>query len=69
MSYCRFGEDSDVYIFPHFSGPICCCACLRANGDDVFVDTAEEATEHLNLHRSHGDRVPDRAFRALEQVA
>jgi len=27
MSYCRFGEDSDVYIYAHVGGGFECCAC------------------------------------------
>lgn len=27
MSYCRFGNGSDVYMFPHVGGYIDCCMC------------------------------------------
>ena len=30
MSYCRFGDDSDVYVYAHVSGGFECCACSLA---------------------------------------
>lgn len=30
MSYCRFGKDSDVYLYYHIGGFYCCCACRFA---------------------------------------
>ena len=27
MSYCRFGDDSDVYLYDSFNGNIVCCVC------------------------------------------
>lgn len=35
MAYCRFGEDSDVYMFHDVNGYMNCCGCglLRGRGD------------------------------------
>ena len=30
MSYARFGDNSDVYVFPHVGGGFECCACTLA---------------------------------------
>jgi hypothetical protein len=27
MSYCRFYDGGDVYMYPHINGGIVCCAC------------------------------------------
>ncbi len=69
MSYCRWGENgSDVYMFPHTMGWVCCCGC-KLHGDDsdtTFTDR-RDAIEHLLAHRAKGDTVPEYAIERLRQ--
>jgi hypothetical protein len=38
MSYARFGDHSDVYVFPHVGGGFECCACgLSKSVESVFT--------------------------------
>lgn len=39
MSYCRFGEDSDVYIYAHVGGGFECCACSLAERQKSIFTT------------------------------
>lgn len=55
MSYARFGEDSDVYIYDD-GEKINCCGC-KLDGDfasDVFDDICDHLTRHLDA----GHKVP-----------
>jgi hypothetical protein len=66
MSYCRFGADSDVYVYPSFSG-IVCCACRM--GQDEPMDAAAMLA-HLRLHERGGDVVPGYAIeRLMDEIA
>ena len=68
MSYCRFTEDSDVYVFPSVYGGIECCACsLSSPGKNVSFPTQEEMIEHLREHQDTGDLVPGYAFERLQR--
>lgn len=64
MSYARFGwEGSDVYVYPHVSGGIECCACPMDEGRINL--TPLQMLRHLKRHRIHGDQVPDSTFRSV----
>lgn len=39
MAYCRFGEDSDVYIYEHVDGNFECCACSLAKLEKSIFTT------------------------------
>lgn len=56
MSYARFGENSDVYVYAHYAGYVQCCGCLL--GDWWNFDTAEEIATHMDEHVSAGHKVP-----------
>lgn len=60
MSYCRMGEDSDVYVIRSGDRWICYCdlACNES-------DRPEEMISHLLRHRSFGHKVPQRAIERL----
>ena len=62
MSYCRLGEDSDIYVIQ--SGDTwCCCGCMR--GDELAgteFDTLAELKLHLEEHVRLGDKVPEYAM-------
>ena len=67
MSYCRFSEDSDVYLYPHVYGDYVCCACrLRETFGSTVLFTLEEVLEHLQAHQDVGHKVPEYAFERIK---
>ena len=68
MSYCRFGEGSDVYLFYSTDDEYECCGCLlKSKEGDPFGDsfncvTASEMLAHLVEHREKGHEVPEEAL-------
>ena len=67
MSYCRFGTESDVYVFMCITGALECCAC-RLDGPQRFLST-QAMIDHLDAHRAAGHKVPDRAIARLREEA
>ena len=67
MSYCRPGDDSDLYLFPAGTGPehhgVMCQNCKLGLGD-VFL-SRPEMLKHLGLHLAVGHCVPIRALLRL----
>ena len=63
MSYCRFLE-ADVYVFMHVSGYLDCCACIMSEEDwgSFSAHSTQEMVDHLRIHQSRGDYVPERVF-------
>lgn len=57
MSYSRFGDRSDVYVFLDVSGTLTCCGC-QLEGRRSF-DSTVQMVDHLAEHRAAGHRVPD----------
>ena len=66
MAYCRFGEDSDVYIYPT-EDCIVCCGCALEGGDRTEFIFRRDAVRHLRMHQSWGHKVPGYAIRFLEE--
>jgi hypothetical protein len=74
VSYARFGDDSDVYVFMAVTGHLECCGCrllpMSTDGDpdaqDCFYSTTA-LIDHLRKHQAEGHRVPDRTFARLEE--
>ena len=67
MSYCRFGKDSNVYMYLHVNGFIECCACNI--GEFQRFDTPKQALMHLFEHIGRGDKVPMHACtRLIEEM-
>ena len=67
MSYCRFGPDSDVYMYPRTDGSIVCSMCalpVFKNSTMVF-EFPYQALQHLQTHLKHNHRVPRYAFNRL----
>lgn len=62
MSYCRYSDDSDVYVIS--SGRyIFTCFC-----HPTFVcKTRQEMLAHLQEHIANGDKVPQRAIDRLNK--
>jgi hypothetical protein len=70
MSYCRFGKDSDVYMYPSFDGIVCCSCRLDENKwQDRVFQTPLEAIEHLREHQIAGHQVCNFALGRLRQEA
>jgi hypothetical protein len=70
LSYCRFGNDSDVYLYEHINDFIQCCACrLTAATEHGFDNrnfkTVWEAHAHLVEHQKAGHKVPKYALKRL----
>lgn len=83
MSYCRFGSESDLYVY-HDGDDFVCCACRLEEPVDytsvtVTVDisylqlpdgrykTVGDILRHLYKHRELGDRVPKSAIQRLNK--
>lgn len=63
MSYCRYGEDSDVYLIHCSDG----YECTVSNGRTGFsVKTPKAALRKLLALRSDGLKVPQSAIDRLE---
>jgi hypothetical protein len=60
MSYCRMGEDSDVYVYHSVFGGMV-CVCVR----NPPLMTKPQMVEHLLEHRDDGWQVPQRALDRL----
>lgn len=73
MSYCRFSENSDVYMYlSATTGKIICCWCRLDSPltePDPALDGPQEAIAHLLRHQVGGDNVPTHAFEALTAEA
>ena len=76
MSYCRFGDDSDVYLYPHVNGHFECCACRLmglekglAMHKSKKMTNLSEVLVHLTKHKKKGHKVPDSALgRVLDEL-
>lgn len=56
MSFARFSDTSDVYVFAHYQGFVQCCGCLL--GDDWDHYDCESLIAHLQEHVEAGHKVP-----------
>lgn len=64
MSYCRYGEDSDVYLIRCSNG----YECMVNDGRIGFlVKTPKEALRKLLALQNDGLKVPQRAIDRLER--
>lgn len=61
MSYARFGDDSDVYVF-RSSTTWHCCGCKINNEPNVEFPSLEALAAHMIDHRAAGSQVPDYLF-------
>lgn len=73
MSYCRFSDDSEVYMYPFSIGKIICCACRLNEKDkwgwypDTVLNNEKEALKHLKEHIYAGHKVPKYATDRLKE--
>lgn len=77
MSYCRFGNDSDVYVFESGMGIRVLHASLNEEHDeltpeihdDMVFESKTSTLEHLLLIKSRGGLVPQYAIdRLMEEL-
>lgn len=61
MSYARFGDESDVYVYADAEA-----GCLRCVGCNADFSTTYAMVEHLHGHIEKGDAVPAAVIPALE---
>lgn len=59
MSYARWGEGSDVYVYAHVDGFVECCGCAL-EGDSVSLHSPAEVVDHMRDHFKAGHDVPAR---------
>lgn len=57
MSYARFSETSNVYVYAHYQGFIECCGCIL--GDDWSFHSIPEIVAHMQAHVEAGHTIPD----------
>ena len=57
MSYVRFSENSDVYVYDDANGCLCCCGCAL-NPTSYYAETAVEMVKHLLQHEAAGHQIP-----------
>lgn len=68
MSYCRFGEDSDVYVFENNNGYYECCACMFEEGYNSYRTVkTKDMINHMKKHEKMGHKVPKRVIQHLEE--
>lgn len=65
MSYARFGENSDVYVYLDCCGEFRCCACSIK--DEWGYATTDALLAHLEEHKALGHTVPDYCVEALKE--
>ena len=76
MSYCRWGPDSDVYVYPSTVAgkPAITCCCCKLTGiaddgmgkDNFDAPDAAAMLTHLDQHIEAGDAVPHQAISWLK---
>lgn len=66
MAYCRWSEDSDLYVYPGESGFVCmeCPLDGRTKGD-FSCPAPQEMLAHMHAHIEAGHKVPATATARL----
>lgn len=57
MSFARFSETSDVYVFSTVTGGVECCGCALVPNSPAFY-SFEALAEHLREHEAAGHTIP-----------
>lgn len=69
MSYCRFEENSDVYLYDDCYEGWTCVRCLMNGGHAKGLSRLGDVLDHLNQHMTRGHQVPAYAVqRAQEEI-
>lgn len=66
MSYCRAGNESDVYVIAT-TDKVASWWCVSCSVPNNFVTSRQEMLSHLQEHKLAGDRVPDYAIARLQR--
>ena len=62
MAYSRFW-DSDIYIYPHVEGHICCAACwVSEEAKSEIIEDDESLFLHLHEHFKAGHDIPEMLY-------
>lgn len=68
MSYVRFSEKSDVYVYLDIAGYLCCCGCrLWPEMDRWEYYSTEDMIDHLKQHEAAGHKVPGYTYEGLRE--
>jgi len=65
LAICRFGDDSDVYVFYSIRGGLECCGCRLSASSEFIAGDEAEMIAHLEQHKTAGHRIPPEAFEDL----
>lgn len=66
MSYCRWSNDSDIYLYHDSCGYMVCCLCqLDTVPTDRKFISREKVIAHLETHLAIGDNIPDYVIQEL----
>ena len=66
MALCRFGDDSDLYVYYSVYGGIICCHCrLMERPADLKADNEREMIAHLEMHMARSHKFPQDVFEQL----
>lgn len=69
MSYARWSEDSDVYVFACVSGHLECCGCALEPSHTFVAHTTAKMLAHLDAHKAARHDVPDSCVERLKEEA
>lgn len=72
MSYCRFSDTSDVYVFYSVGNFLDCCGCQLPGNEDSRSFEARRFSDmiaHLEEHIAAGQMVPDGVIDNLREEA
>jgi len=67
MSYCRFADDSDVYVVATSKGWWIMAGLEGESTQDITCKTRSECISNLMSLRRRGYRVPERALKRLHE--
>jgi hypothetical protein len=65
MSYCREGDDSNVYVIKSITGQYVCWSSSAHPRAEFVTTTPSGMLAHLRSHIESGDMVPERAMDRL----
>lgn len=68
MAICRFGDESDVYVYEDVDSGFTCCGFVLVDRASVNLRTASEMIAHLKEHLGSDHKVPTIAFEELTEL-
>jgi len=62
VAYSRFW-DSDIYIYPHVEGYVCCAACwLSSEAQSEVIQDDDHLFRHIEDHFKAGHDIPEMLY-------